>query len=140
MRVIGGAILYRFNKKKLEVLLVHQRNKHKNLWSIPKGGADKGETFEQTARRELYEETNIKADILEFLGYVDYGSGTDKRFYCLMGQCPENYVLQARMPEIDKAAFFDVGDAKKMVDKRQRPLINAMQKIIAVGMPQLTKV
>jgi predicted NUDIX family NTP pyrophosphohydrolase len=127
MRVVAGAIIYRITKRKLEVLLVHQSDKNKNLWSLPKGGADKGEANEAAARREVLEETGVKAGQLEFLGYVNYGH---KRLYCFMGLVPPDQTLKAHPPEIDNAGFFDVARAKKMVDKRQRPLIIALQKIL----------
>lgn len=137
MRIVAGAIIYRFNKRKLEILLVHQSDKPKNLWSIPKGGAEPNEQFEATARREVKEETNVDLQHLDFLGYADYGKA-NKRLYCYMGICPNDLRLQIRTPEIDNAGFFEVSQAKKMVDKRQRPLINALQKIIAFGHRKVT--
>jgi predicted NUDIX family NTP pyrophosphohydrolase len=131
MRVIAGVVVFRFVKKNLQVLLVHQTDKHKTLWSIPKGGVRNGEEFEKGARREAQEETNVALQQLDFLGYVDYG--TAKRMYCYMGSCPSQFDLKAKLPEIDKVGFFDVAIAKKMVDKRQRGLIRTMQKILAFG-------
>jgi len=39
-------------------------------WEIPGGGIDKGETAEQSAIRELYEETGITVETVEQLGLV----------------------------------------------------------------------
>ena len=128
----AGVLIYRFNGRKLEILLVHQSDKRKTLWSIPKGGVDRFEEFEQAARRELKEETHIDVGELEFLGYVDYGKA-NKRLYCYMGALPERAELRAKQPEIDAAQFFEIGQAKRMVEKRQRVLINALQKIFAFG-------
>lgn len=33
--------------------------RHADRWDLPKGHAEEGETFEQTARREMFEETGI---------------------------------------------------------------------------------
>ena len=134
-RTNAGAIVYRFKGRKLEILLVHQTDKHKNLWSIPKGGVDPSEDLETAARREALEETGMTLGDLEFLGYVDYGKA-NKRLYCYMGPAPEGQQVVANLPEIDKAAFFEIGQAKRMVEKQQRAIIHALQKIMAFGSRQ----
>jgi len=40
--------------------------------TLPKGGANAGETAEQTAAREVREETGVEARVLEPLGDVEY--------------------------------------------------------------------
>ncbi|MBU4691132.1 bis(5'-nucleosyl)-tetraphosphatase [Mycoplasma zalophi] len=53
-----GLILFDLNKnKETEVLIVNQRTH----WGFPKGHVEKNETEEQTAIREVLEETGIKA-------------------------------------------------------------------------------
>lgn len=42
------------------------------LWSLPKGHVEEGETREQTALREVAEETGVRAGVLEPLGSIDY--------------------------------------------------------------------
>ena len=49
------------NEKK-EVLLVHSVQGH---WGMPKGHMESGETEEETASREVKEETNIEVSILD---------------------------------------------------------------------------
>jgi ADP-ribose pyrophosphatase YjhB (NUDIX family) len=132
MRVNAGAVVWRLTNRRLQVLLVHQSDKPKTLWSIPKGGVRNGEDLPVAARREVQEETNVKLTELDFLGYVDYGKA-NKRMYCYMGECPTQADVKTKLPEIDRAGFFDIGIAKKMVDKRQRGLIRASQKILAFG-------
>jgi predicted NUDIX family NTP pyrophosphohydrolase len=131
-RINAGVIIYRVHARKLQVLLVHQSDKRKNLWSIPKGGVEPMEEFDQAARREVQEETNVTLGELDFLGYVDYGK-VNKRLYCYMSEFPEGASIKCKFPEIDNAGFFEVPQAKKMVEKRQRVLLNAMQKIFAFG-------
>jgi predicted NUDIX family NTP pyrophosphohydrolase len=130
MRVNAGVVVWRYANRRLQILLVHQADKPKTLWSIPKGGVAKGEDHAAAARREVLEEANVTMGALDFLGYIDYGLGI-KRMYVFMGACPDTVDLKWRLPEIDKAGFFDVSIAKKMVDKRQRGLIRASQKILA---------
>jgi 8-oxo-dGTP pyrophosphatase MutT (NUDIX family) len=42
------------------------------LWSLPKGHVEPGETLEQTAVREVAEETGIHGEVVASLGTVDY--------------------------------------------------------------------
>lgn len=42
------------------------------LWSLPKGHIEPGETAEQTAVREVAEETGIHSRVLRPLGSIDY--------------------------------------------------------------------
>lgn len=49
------------------------------LWSLPKGHIELGETAEQTAIREVAEETGIRGGVLAALGRIDYWFVTDGR-------------------------------------------------------------
>ena len=49
------------------------------LWSLPKGHIELGETAEQTAIREVAEETGIQGDVLAALGSIDYWFVTEGR-------------------------------------------------------------
>ena len=42
------------------------------VWVLPKGTVENGETHEQTALREVHEETGVKATIIEYLGKSEY--------------------------------------------------------------------
>ncbi len=61
---VAGIILVR--KKDVTVLLQHRDNKpnifYPDCWCYPGGVVEKGESFEEAARRELYEETGYNAD------------------------------------------------------------------------------
>lgn len=49
------------------------------LWSLPKGHIEQGETPEQTAEREVQEETGISGSVLAPLGSIDYWFVTEGR-------------------------------------------------------------
>ncbi|KQU04574.1 NUDIX hydrolase [Rhodococcus sp. Leaf7] len=49
------------------------------LWSLPKGHIERGETPEQTAEREVHEETGISGTVLAPLGSIDYWFVTEGR-------------------------------------------------------------
>lgn len=52
-----GVIPYRWNANEKEYLILLQTN---HCWSFPKGHMEMGETEQQTALRELYEETGLR--------------------------------------------------------------------------------
>lgn len=62
----AGGVVYREVGGELEFLLIQDV---KNRWSIPKGHVEPGETLEQTAIREIAEETGIKS--LRIIGKLD---------------------------------------------------------------------
>lgn len=69
LRAAGG-VVWRRAAAGAEVLLVHRP--HRLDWSIPKGRVDPGETIEQTARREVLEETGLACDLGPYLGHISY--------------------------------------------------------------------
>lgn len=57
-----GAVVYRIINEELRFLLI--KNKRSAHWGFPKGHVERGETNEQTAIREVLEETGIHIRIL----------------------------------------------------------------------------
>ena len=63
------------------------------LWALPKGTPDRGETLEETALREVQEETGLSVEIATPLGHIEYwftrdGERIHKRVYFyLMRPC-----------------------------------------------------
>ena len=125
----AGILLYRIGDKGYEVLIVHPSGDYnKNAaWSIPKGKLDKGETTEQAARRETWEETGITApDKLESLGYVVYKS--KKKVHCFCGEATEATQPSCANWEIDKAEFVFIDKAEKMLHEAQSEFIKRFRK------------
>jgi 8-oxo-dGTP pyrophosphatase MutT (NUDIX family) len=61
------------------VLIGRVDRRGRTLWSLPKGHIEVGETAEQTAIREVAEETGIRGDVLASLGSIDYWFVTEGR-------------------------------------------------------------
>lgn len=64
----GGVVIFR---GKILVLYKSYRNKYEG-WVLPKGTVEPGETFTQTALREVEEETGVKATIIKYIGKSQY--------------------------------------------------------------------
>jgi len=54
----------------LEVAVIRPHGR--SLWALPKGHVDPGETPEQTATREVWEETGLTATLMAPLGEIRY--------------------------------------------------------------------
>ncbi|MCH9816967.1 MAG: NUDIX hydrolase [Actinomycetia bacterium] len=68
----GGLVLDQLQDP-ASALLISRRDRRKRLiWSFPKGHIEAGETTQETALREVQEETGIVAEILQPLGKVDF--------------------------------------------------------------------
>ena len=57
-----GAVVYRKINDDYRHLLI--RNRRSSNWSFPKGHVEAGETLEETAKREVLEETGLRIDII----------------------------------------------------------------------------
>src|SRR5580693_3005164 len=70
-----------------EVFIGHRRRKRKGealdvrAWQMPQGGIDKGEAPLEAARRELWEETNVRSVelIAELPGWLSYDLPVEAR-------------------------------------------------------------
>ena len=75
--VVDGLDLPR--EQQLAALIGRTDRRGRMLWSLPKGHIEQGETAEQTAIREVAEETGIQGDVLAALGSIDYWFVTEGR-------------------------------------------------------------
>lgn len=130
MKESSGTLLYRQGSEGMEVLLVHPSgdyNRHKP-WSIPKGLLDKGETTEQAARRETWEETGVTAGELTPLGHIHYVKN-GKRIHCFTGPAPSNCQPRCASWEVDRAEFVALEIARDVLHPDQRPFLDRMLQI-----------
>ncbi|MBM32364.1 MAG: NUDIX hydrolase [Chloroflexi bacterium] len=66
----GGVIINQFSNNGNKVLICHR--KKENLWCLPKGKPEDGETIEETALREVKEETGLDTHIIEKINEINY--------------------------------------------------------------------
>jgi len=65
--------------EQLAALIGRVDRRGRMIWSLPKGHIEQGETAEQTAIREVAEETGIHGHVLAQLGSIDYWFVTEDR-------------------------------------------------------------
>lgn len=70
----GGVVIYR---GKILVLYKRYKNKYEG-WVLPKGTVEDGETYEQTALREVKEESGATANIRKYIDTTHYNFTTGK--------------------------------------------------------------
>lgn len=85
------------NKQKTHILLIKRKNEpFKNKWAFPGGFMDMNETIEQTAKRELQEETSINCnEYKQFRVYSEVNRDPRHRtltvcFYCFVDNAATN--------------------------------------------------
>lgn len=150
MKQSAGLLLYRRNKKKLEVLLVHPggpfwKNKDAGAWSIPKGEFDGDEQALDAAKREFEEETGFccSGEFLELSpvkmksGKSIYAWALDKdidaaaiKSNTFEMEWPPKSGKQQSFPEIDKAKWFSPAEAKQKINAAQSAFIDELLKLL----------
>ncbi len=95
----AGIITFIKKDKEILYLVLHYLSGH---WDLPKGKLEAGETMEQAAHRELFEETQLKATIIPgFQESLDYrfrerGKHIKKTVTFFVGQTDQQKVVLSR--------------------------------------------
>ena len=109
----AGGIVYRIANGDTEVILCGLDEPA--LWGLPKGTPDEGETVEETALREVREETGLEVRLEGELGEIEYwfgrpGARIHKRVrFFLMS--PTGGSTDQHDPEFDKVCWFRAEEA-----------------------------
>ena len=115
--VSAGGVVYQMNGGRLETVLCGRSQPVR--WSLAKGTPDDGETLEQTALREVREETGLEVEIDGALGSIDYwfaDRGKDVRYHKTVHiylMVPVGGDTGQHDPEFDVVQWFDAEDALK---------------------------
>lgn len=154
-KLSAGLLLYRLRAgNQIEVLLVHPggpfwAKKDLGAWSIPKGLAAPGEDPLDAARREFGEETGftvsgrfielppVKAHnkIIEAWaveGDCDPGNIRSNTFTT---EWPPKSGNQQEFPEVDRAAWFGIEEARSKINIRQAPFLEELRHIVMKKAP-----
>jgi predicted NUDIX family NTP pyrophosphohydrolase len=145
MRLSAGILMYRYNDDELQVMLVHPggpfwKNKEVGTWSIPKGEFSDDENALVAAKREFKEETGQEApggNVIELkpvkqnptkMVYAFAVDGdldvTSIRSNLCDVEWPPKSGKIIQVPEVDKAGWFNIEEAKQKILAGQSPLLN----------------
>lgn len=148
----AGLLLYRLRGGAPEVLLVHPggpfwKKRDEGAWSIPKGEIESGEAAIDVARREFEEELGQAAPDGDFmqLGSVRQAGGKAVHAWAAPGdfdvtrlnsaafemEWPPRSGRKQSFPEVDKAAWFDLETARRMILQGQTAFLDRLQKLIS---------
>lgn len=128
----SGGVVYRFEQGTPKILLIATRNG--KVWSLPKGLVEKNENPEQTALREIKEETGVEGRIIEELGEVSYWFFIDReKYFKTVRYFLVEYVRGEIAPdwEVYTAQWFTAQDAlNKLTYKSDREILKkALERI-----------
>ena len=151
MVLSAGILMWRHGADgAVEVLLGHfggplWAKKDAGAWAIPKGLVDAGETPEQAARREFREELGFPAEgALVPLGRIRQKGGKYVEAFALEGNLdteavesnlftlewpPKSGRMQS-FPEVDRAAWFGLLEAREKILPSQAPLLDLFEALV----------
>jgi predicted NUDIX family NTP pyrophosphohydrolase len=153
-KTTAGLLLYR-RAGELEVFLVHPggpfwAKKDAGAWSLPKGEIDEGEDPLHAAKREFTEETGFPiAGEFHELHPIKQSGGKLVYAWSVEADCDPSQ-LQSNLfsmewppksgrtqefPEVDRAGWFTIPEARKRINKAQVEFIDQLIKILALKEP-----
>ena len=150
VRVSAGLVMYRWRAGRLEFFLAHpggpfSRQKDDGHWTIPKGEPNADEPLLDVAQREFEEETGIKpcGPYLE-LGAIQQKGGKWVHAWGFEGECsgpicsntfemewPPKSGNLCDFPEVDRAEFFSLSEARRKIKEAQFPLLERLASALA---------
>lgn len=149
-KISAGLLMYRVRAGHLEVLLAHPggpffTNKDLGVWTIPKGLVDEDENQLAAARREFEEETGVRPEG-EFLplGEVRQKGGKTVVAWAVEGdldpaaitsntfqrEWPPRSGRRQTFPEIDRAEFFSIAEAKTKINPAQAQFLGRLETLL----------
>ena len=115
IEITSGAVVYRKNNGEIEYLLLESQNKG-HFWGFPKGDVEGNETLEETAKREIKEETQLVLPIdTSFHVYTEYDlpNGNRKQMTLYTADLTQSEDIHLQAEEIKNCGWFNYADARE---------------------------
>ena len=150
-KVSAGLLMYRVRDGELEFLLAHPggpfwKDRDLGAWTIPKGEIQDGEEPLAAAQREFQEEVGLRpeGDFIE-LTPIQQRGGKIVHAWAFAGDCdpaviksnlfqmewPPNSGRFQECPEVDRAAFFRINEAKRKINPAQIAFLDELERKLA---------
>lgn len=149
-KLSAGILMYRIKAGAVEVLLAHPggplfQDKDDGAWTIPKGEPEAGEELLAAARREFSEEIGFDPNgPFIALAPIQQKGGKIVHAWACEGDCdpscirsnsfsiewPPKSGRRQTFPEVDRAEFFSLGEAKKRINPRQIPFLEELAALV----------
>jgi 8-oxo-dGTP pyrophosphatase MutT (NUDIX family) len=138
-QVSCGGVVYRCHEDRCEVaLILRPTRKGERIWCLPKGLMQEGESTEQTARREVREETGLEGKVREKLGEIQYvfysleeRSKIQKAVHFFLMEYLQGSV-EDHDAEVEEARWFSIKEAEeRLVYENEREILRKAQQVIA---------
>ena len=148
----AGILMWRRGAGGIEVLLGHfggpiWAKRDAGAWAIPKGLVEPGEALEACARREFEEELGVKPEgPLTPLGRIRQKGGKQVEAFALEGALDPAAIVSnvftlewpprsgrfQSFPEIDRAAWFGLAEARDKILPSQAPILDALARRLGI--------
>lgn len=115
IEITSGAVVYRKNNGEIEYLLLESQNKG-HFWGFPKGHVEGNEILEETAKREIKEETQLVLPIdTSFHVYTEYDlpNGNRKQMTLYTADLTQSEDIHLQAEEIKNCGWFNYADARE---------------------------
>jgi 8-oxo-dGTP pyrophosphatase MutT (NUDIX family) len=134
----GGVVLAELRPDAPVALVAHRSARGSLQWTLPKGAQEPGESVEQTALREVREETGLEAELIGRLDTIDYWfvwAPEKTRYhkfvhYFLMRATGGDFAEHDH--EMEEAAWFEPAQARRQMSfANERKLLDLIPAVLA---------
>lgn len=133
--ISAGAVVYKIEYGEIKIALTFRSNR--SGWYLPKGKIEEGEVLEDTAKREVLEETGLCGILEDKIGDIHYTFfKSDKNSVCsktvtffLYKYSYENVIIEDKL--VEDVRWFSVDDAlSNMMHIKEKEMVIAARDIL----------